>query len=735
MSKRKKNENITVYEEAPPIMQGIVQTLESNYMPYAMSVIVSRAIPEIDGFKPAHRKLLYTMYKMGLLTGNRMKSADVVGTTMRLNPHGEGAIYETLVRLTRGNESLLHPFIDSKGNFGKSYSRDMAYAASRYTEVKLSTICNEIFKDIDKNTVSFVDNYNGAMQEPVLLPSTFANVLVTPNVGIAVGMASNICSFNLIEVCEAVVELIKTGHVQKPLVPDFSTGAELLYNADEMAKINETGRGSFKMRSVWNFDTKNNCIEVTQIPYTTTIEAIIDKIHALVKSGKMRDITDVRDETDLKGLKIAIDIKKSSDPEQLMQRLFAATPLMDSFSCNFNLLIDGRPATLGVKDILTHWIDFRKNCILGRLNFDLEKNKEKLHLLEGLAKILLDIDKAIAIIRGSKRERDVIPNLCAGFEIDKVQAEYIAEIRLRNLNQEYLLKRVGEKDALNKEIEKTIDILGDHAKVLNIISSEQKEIIKKHGIERKTVIVEAAPLDIKPQVFVENYPVVLYLTQENYFKKIHTTPLRSNPTIYVKEDDHIIQQIPAQNTDDVLFFSNKHNVYKAKAHELEDNRPSQLGTYLNNILPCDDDEKIIFVASTADYSGHLFFAFQNGKAAMVTLASYATQTNRKKLINAYSDKSPLVCIEFLSEHQDFLVTAKDPKKGEKSFVFSTELLPIYSAKNAGGVQFVKLGKTTIDYQLSVINSDITNIENLRADKLPASGFLTAQNEDAQLRIE
>ncbi|MCL2574973.1 MAG: DNA topoisomerase (ATP-hydrolyzing) subunit A [Defluviitaleaceae bacterium] len=729
MSKRKKVEKITVYEEAPPILKGIVQTLESNYMPYAMSVIVSRAIPEIDGFKPAHRKLLYTMYKMGLLTGNRMKSADVVGTTMRLNPHGEGAIYETLVRLTRGNESLLHPFIDSKGNFGKSYSRDMAYAASRYTEVKLAGICTEIFKDIDKDTVQFVDNYNGTMLEPVLLPTTFPNVLVTPNVGIAVGMASNICSFNLTEVCEAIISLIKTGEIT-PLIPDFSTGAELLYNSDEIAKINETGRGSFKMRAVWNFDTKNSCIEITEIPYTTTIEAIIDKIHALVKSGKLREITDVRDETDLKGLKIAVDIKKSADAEAVMQRLFAQTSLMDSFSCNFNLLINGRPMTLGVKEILRHWIDFRKGCILGRLNFDLVKNKEKLHLLEGLAKILLDIDKAIAIIRESKKEKDVIPNLCTGFGIDKIQAEFIAEIRLRNLNQEYLLKRVGEQDALNKEIEKIAGILADESKLLGIISTEQKEIIKKYAIERKTQIVEALPLDIKPQIFIQDYPVMLYLTKENYFKKIHTTPLRSNPTIYIKEDDAIIQQVSAQNVDDILFFTNKHNVYKMKAHELEDSKPSQLGMYLNNILQCDDDEKIIYVVATTDYAGHLFFAFDNGKAAMVTLASYATQTNRKKLINAYSDKFPLRYIEYLSENKDYFVTSKDTKKNEKGFIFNTELLPTYSAKNAGGVQFVKLGKNTVEWNLG---KSPENTDDFRVDKLPSSGLLL-ENNDNQLRI-
>ncbi|MCL2349968.1 MAG: DNA topoisomerase (ATP-hydrolyzing) subunit A [Defluviitaleaceae bacterium] len=731
MSKKKKVKEAVVYEYAPVIPQTITQTLETNYMPYAMSVIVSRAIPEIDGFKPAHRKLLYTMYKMGLLTGNRMKSADVVGTTMRLNPHGEGAIYETLVRLTRGNESLLHPFIDSKGNFGKSYSRDMAHAASRYTEVKLSTICNEIFKDIDKNTVEFVDNYNGTMTEPVLLPTTFPNVLVTPNTGIAVGMASNICSFNLQEVCEAVIAILKTGEHNSPLLPDFSTGGELLHNGDEIAKINAAGRGSFKVRAVWSFDAANSCIEISEIPYTTTIEAIIDKIHVLVKGGKLREITDVRDETDLKGLKIAIDIKKSVDAEALMQKLFAATPLMDSFSCNFNLLINGRPQTLGVQEILKHWIDFRKRAILGRLNYDLAKNREKLHLLEGLAKILLDIDKAIRIIRETKKEREVVPNLCAGFEIDRVQAEFIAEIRLRNLNQEYLLKRVGEQDALDREIAKIGDILGDESKLSAVIIAEQKDIIKKYAQPRKTKIVQAEAALAKAPVFVENYPVMLYLTKENYFKKVHATALRTNPQIYIKEDDAIMQQIAAQNTDDILFFSNKHNVFKIKAHELDDNRPSALGSYLNNILACDDDEKIVFLAATTDYSGHLLFAFENGKIALVTMSSYATQTNRKKLVNAISDKSPLIYAEHVLEHKDYEIALVDSKKRPRTFIFNTELLPTYSAKNSGGVQVVK-GKV-ISYQLSAISCGEGEMAN-RVDKLPSGGFLAEDEGGAQLKF-
>ena len=731
MSKRKKAKEITIYEESTPILQPITQTLETNFMPYAMSVIMSRAIPEIDGFKPAHRKLLYTMYKMGLQTGNRSKSADVVGTTMRLNPHGEGAIYETLVRLTRGNESLLHPFIDSKGNFGKAYSRDMAYAASRYTEVRLAPICTEIFADIDKNTVEFVDNYNGTLKEPTLLPTTFPNLLVTPNIGIAVGMASSIASFNLEEVCQTTIKLLEgkcetTDEILDIMpAPDFSTGAELLYNREEMAKIYETGRGSVKMQAVWSFDAENNCIEISQIPYTATIEAIIDKIHALAKAGKLKDITDVRDETDLKGLKIAIDIKKSADPQMIMQRLFAATPLLDSFSCNFNLLVDGRPQTLGIRDMLLAWIRFRKKSITGRLNYDLVKNQEKLHLLEGLAKILLDIDKAIKIIRETEAERKVIPNLCEGFSIDKVQAEFIAEIRLRNLNKEYLLKRINEQDALNKEIENVKGILADEKKLSALIISELKGVIKKHAQPRKTQLVERATDDIKPQIFVENYQVVLCLTQANYFKKMHATPLRSSPQIYVKEDDRIIQQITAQNTDDILFFTNKHTVYKLKAHEIDDNRPSQLGSYLNNLLSCDDNEKVIYIAATASYAGHMLYAFENGKCALISLSSYATQTNRKRLVNAYSDKSPLQLMEFLDEHKEYLINTKDIKGIKRAFVFHTSMLPVYNAKNAGGIQVVQFGKTISEYQIQALEEgQMPKIT--RTDKLPTRGEPTNQ---------
>jgi DNA gyrase subunit A len=538
-------------------------------------------------------------------------------------------------------------------------------------------------------------------------------------------MASNIPSFNLEEVCNAVTAILQN-KPQAQLIPDFATGGELLYNPEEMNKIAETGRGGFKVRAVWVFDAKNSCIEVKQIPYTTTIEAIMDKIHAQIKSGKMREITDVRDETDLKGLKIAIDIKKSADPENIMQRLFASTPLMDSFSCNFNILINGRPRVMGISEILHHWINFRRASIKGRVAFDLQKNKEKLHLLEGLAKILLDIDKAIAIIRGTKSDKDVIPNLCKGFDIDKTQAEFIAEIKLRNLNQDYLLKRVKEQENLEKEIKKLEDILKDGSKVNEIIIAEQKEIIKKHAIPRKTMIIDAVKIEKPPQIHIENYPIALYLTAENYFKKIHATALRTNPTIYVKQDDAVTLQIQAQNTYDILFFSNKHNVYKVKAYDLDDNRPSQLGSYLNNILPCDDNEKIIFIAATADYSGHLLFAFQNGKAALVTLESYATLTGRKKLVNALSNKSPLLYAEHLQHHKTYYVATRDKKRNERFFLFNTALLPIYSAKNAGGVQLAKDELISLN---EITNEPQPNIPT--ADKLPYRGEPSSPTEAPQ----
>ena len=722
--KKVKTKEATIYNENEHIEQSIVDTLEVNYMPYAMSVIVSRAIPEIDGFKPAHRKLLYTMYKMGLLTANRSKSADVVGTTMRLNPHGEGAIYETLVRLTRGNESLLHPFIDSKGNFGKVYSRDMAYAASRYTEVKLSKLCQEVFNDIDKNTVEFMDNYNNTMQEPTLLPTTFPNLLITPNTGIAVGMASNLCSFNLTEICQAVISLIKKKEIdpiKEILAPDFSTGGEIIYNRSEIEKIYSSGRGSFKVRAKYRFDEKNNCIEIKEIPYTTTIEAIIDKIYSLVKSGKLKDIVDVRDETDLKGLKIAIDIRKNSDYKLIMQRLFLQTPLMDSFSCNFNFLIDGKPQVLGVVDILKKWIEFRKSCIAKRLKYDLEKNKEKLYLLAALAKILLDIDKAIAIIRNTEQEKEVIPNLCIGFDIDKVQAEYIAEIKLRNLNKEYLLNKIKERENLEKDTEYIVDILNNEDKISAIIAKEQKDIIKKYGQERKTSIVYDEKKQQNVINLVENYPIRLFLTKDNYFKKIPLSSIKNNPDQHLKDNDNIIQQINANNEDDILFFTNRHNLYKLKADDIMEVKASQLGMYLLNMLNLAENEEVVFLIATKSYEGFVLFAFENGKIAKVSLAAYITKTNRKKQANAYSNKSPIVAMLFLPFTSDIAIIKTSTKGTKKAMLLSSDILPAYSAKPAVGVQVIKLARGEALRRVMLIDSQNLEYQGVRAKKIPSTG--------------
>ena len=720
----KKPTKTPVVPANPPIEQPIVQTLENNYMPYAMSVIISRAIPEIDGFKPAHRKLLYTMYKMGLLTGSRSKSADVVGTTMRLNPHGEGAIYETLVRLTRGNAALLHPFIDSKGNFGKSYSRDMAYAASRYTEVKLDALCAEIFRDIDKNTVDFVDNYNGTMQEPTLLPTTFPNLIVSPNQGIAVGIASSVCPFNLREVCEATINLMKNKDFN-PLAqlsaPDFPTGGEILYDEAAMRQIYETGRGSFKVRAKWRFDKKNSLIEVFEIPYTTTIEAIIDKITALVKAGKIKDITDIRDETDLGGLKIAIDIRRSTDPDRLMQNLYASTPLMDSFNCNFNFLINGRPRTMGITEILREWLDFRQNSIARKLNFDLGKNREKLHLLKGLEHILLDIDRAISIIRNTEAEKDVIPNLCAGFGIDTYQADYIAEIRLRNLNREYLLRRTAEIADLEREIADIIAHLENPKKIQSMIAAQLREVAKKYGAERRSDIVHEFQPPSAIAAPIDDYPITLIFTRDNYFKKIPTSSIRAGTEQFLKEDDKINQEIHATNADDILFFSDCHNVYKLRANDIADSRAGQLGDYLSNLLNA-PDERIVFVCATKDYAGHILFAFENGKIAKVTLESYATKTYRKKQVSAYSNKSPLVYAGYLAQDMDFLAIRETNMGVERAVVFNTEALPVYTTKNTGGITVLRLKRGSILGRMIALSPDsLANLNHARISVFPSAG--------------
>jgi len=709
-------------DEINIIEQNITDTLELNYMPYTMSVIVSRAIPEIDGFKPAHRKLLYTMYKMGLLNSARTKSTNVVGQTMKLNPHGDSAIYETLVRLTKGNDALLHPFIDSKGNFGKQYSRDMAYAASRYTEVKLDGICNEIFKNIDKNTVDFIDNYDGSLKEPVLFPTTFPNILVTANLGIAVGMASSLCSFNLKEVCSAAVAFIKNEDIdiKKYLkAPDFSTGGELIYDENELKKIYNTGRGSFKVRAKYRYDKKNSLIEIYEIPYTTNIEAIIDKIISLVKANKLKEVNDVRNETDLNGLRIAVDIKKSADPDMLMHKLFNMTPLCDSFSCNFNILINGTPKVLGIKQILKEWLRFRIDCMKRQIIFDLEKKNEKYHLLSGLAKILLDIDKAIKIIRDTEEDKMVIPNLMKGFDIDQVQAEFIAEIKLRNLNKEHILKRIDERKALSDEIKKLSEIKESDDLIKNIISDELKEISKKYGRPRKTDIIYKDDIkEFSLESFIQDYQVKLFLTKHNYFKKITAASLRSASEQKLKEDDEIVMELEASNKMDLLLFSDRFNVYKTKIYDLSECKASSLGDYLANVLALEEGENILYIVATSDYSGYMMFAFENGKVSKVELSSYSTKVNRKKLINAYSDKYPLVSMCYISDDCDFIAV----RDNDKAMLFNSALIAPKVAKNTQGVQVYTLRKNSL--MTRFIKSDSfqsVDLSYYRVDKLPSTG--------------
>lgn len=720
------------------IEQKIIETLEKNYMPYAMSVIVSRAIPEIDGFKPSHRKLLYTMYKMGLLTGGRTKSANIVGQTMKLNPHGDGPIYETMVRLTKSNGALLHPYIDSKGNFGKQYSKDMKYAAPRYTEAKLDKICEELFRDLDKNTVEFVDNYDGTMKEPTLLPTTFPNILVNPNQGIAVGMASNICSFNLKEVCEAAIEYIQDEDVDigKYLkAPDFSTGGQLIYNEKEMAEIYKTGKGSFKLRASYKYDRENSCIEIYEIPYTTTTEAIIDAIIDLVKGGKIKDITDVRDETDLEGLKITIDIRKNADPDALMNKLYKLTPLQDSFSCNFNILINGRPKVMGVKAILREWTDFRINCIKRQLLFDIDRKSEKLHLLYGLRKILLDIDKAIRIIRETELESEVVPNLMKGFGIDQVQAEYIAEIKLRNLNREYILNRVDEVGSLEKEINELKETYSDEGKIKKIIIKQLKEVAKKYEQPRRTQIVYDDEIEeITPDLLIEDYNLKLFLTEQNYLKKIALTSLRANPEHKLKDDDRIIQEVETHNKADLLLFSSKQTVYKLKIYEINDCKASSLGEYLPNLLEMDEDEKILYMVATDDYKGYLLFSFENGKVAKIDLASYATKTNRKKLANAYSDLSPLVNIMHIIEDMDLVAFSSI----NKALVFNTSAINSKTTRNSQGVQVLKSKKGSIMTAVKPLSQvNFKDPDYYRTQNIPAVGcyIKSEDEEDKQLKLD
>lgn len=716
--------NIKIYE------QKITDTLELNYMPYAMNVIVSRAIPEIDGFKPSHRKLLYTMYKMNLLNGERTKSSNVVGQTMKLNPHGDMPIYETLVRLTEGNAALLHPFIDSKGNFGKQYSRDMAFAAPRYTEVKLNELCSEIFADIDKNTVDFVDNYDSTTKEPLLLPTTFPNILVNPNQGIAVGMASSICSFNLREICDTTINLIKNRNTEifdTLKAPDFPTGGQIILNERDLKNIYATGKGSFKVRAKYRYDEENNCIEIYEIPYTANIEAIIDKIIYIVKSGKIKDITDVRDETDLNGLKIAIDVKKNTKPDLLMNKLYSLTPLSDSFSCNFNILINGRPKTMGVKEILTEWIIFRVDSIKRQISFDINKKSEKYHLLEGLSKILMDIDKAINIIRNTDSEKMVVPNLMSGFDIDEIQAEYIAEIKLRNINKEYILNRIKELETLDKEIADLNDTLESETKIKNIICSKLKAVSKKYGKDRKSeIIFEEDIAEITEDDMIEDYGLKLFLTEQNYLKKISLISLRSSSDQKLKEDDSIIHEFETTNKSEILLFSNKANVYKLKTNNVSDCKASSMGEYLNNLLNLDEDEKIIYLTATTDYTGFMIFAFENGKASKIDISAYKTKVNRKKLINAYYAKSKLVFISKISEDIDIIFI----RDNDKAALINTSLIPLNATKNSSGTTVYTLKKNSkVNYCLLSNEFLSEDAEYYRTNKAPTTGhFLKLEDK-------
>lgn len=710
--------------------ERITDTLEKNYMPYAMSVIISRALPEIDGFKPSHRKLLYTMYKMGLLNGGRTKSANVVGQTMRLNPHGDSAIYDTMVRLARGNESLLYPYVDSKGNFGKAYSRDMAYAASRYTEVKLEPICNELFRDIDKDTVDFVPNYDNTMMEPTLFPTTFPSVLVNANVGIAVSMASNVCPFNLTEVCDTTIALLKNPEAdvtETLLGPDFPGGGFLLKDADEFRKICETGRGSVKVRAKWNYDKAGGCIEVTEIPYSTTIEAIMDKIVDGIKQGKLREISYVRDETDLSGLKIAIDLKRGADPEKVMQKLFRMTPLQDSYSCNFNILIHGQPRVMGVKEILTEWIAFREECVRRRIVYDLQRKREKLHLLEGLERILLDIDEAIRIVRETKEESEVVPNLMQGFSMDEIQAEYVAEIKLRHLNREYILRRTQEMEQLRTDIDSLQQTLESPKKIRAVIAKELKETAKKYGQPRKTQFCEVdLQAESDPTMDIPDYPVHLFLSESGYFKKISPASLRMNAEQKLKEDDRIIAHWETTNRIELLFFTNQQQVYKTKASAFEDSKASLLGDYIPAKLGFDEGEFVVSVILTNDYSGMLLFVYENGKVAKVPLQSYATKTNRKKLANAYSDKSPLVTALPLLEEQHVLLRSS----GNRALLFQTEELLPKTARNTQGVQVMTLkGKQVILSAELLTAEQAEERKRYQAKTLPALGALAKDLPD------
>ena len=735
MARRKKEPEQEIIS-APIAEQAITQTLETNFMPYAMSVIISRAIPEIDGLKPAHRKLLYTMYKMGLLGGKFTKSANVVGSTMKLNPHGDSAIYETMVRLTRGNEALLHPLVESQGNFGKAYSRDMAYAASRYTEVRLEPICTELFTDINKNTVKFVDNYDGELKEPTLLPAAYPSILVNPNQGIAVGMASNICSFNLREVCEATIEYMKdenTNIIDIMPAPDFSLGANIIYDKAEMQQIYDTGRGSFRMRAKYRYDKKSNCIEIIEIPYSTTSEQIISKIMELLKSNKLREISDARDETDLNGFKIAIDLKRGIDPDELMLKLYKLTSLEDSFSCNFNILINSVPRVMGIKEILKEWVAFRITCIRNGAKFDIEQKSKRLHLLMGLKKILLDIDKAISIIRHTEAESEVVPNLMAGFAIDQVQAEYIAEIRLRNLNREYILKNVDNIEKLTTEIAELNKLLSSDRIVKTKIAKQLKDIAKKYGQDRRTQLVEAENLtQYKAEEHIEDYACTIFFTRGQYLKKVTANSLRFTTSEHkLREDDDIIVTTETSNVSELVFFSDKCNAYKLKTCDIPDCKVTQLGEYVPGLLGLEKDEKIIYAVVTKDYKGMMLFTFENGKMAKVELSNYQTKTNRKKLINAYSDKSPIVSALYLETDTDVVVMTEN----NRVMCLDTGLVPLKSTKSTQGVQVVKQPKGGVKPSCVTLaaESGLDDVKKYTIRTIPAAAK-TIKGESVQLSL-
>ncbi len=711
------------------VQQPITEMLQENYMPYAMSVIVSRALPEIDGFKPAHRKLLYTMYKMGLLTGPRTKSANVVGQTMHLNPHGDQTIYDTMVRLARGNESLLHPYVDSKGNFGKAYSRDMAYAASRYTEVRLEKLSAELFRDIGKDTVDFVPNYDNTTTEPVLFPTTFPAILVNNNVGIAVSMASAICSFNLAEVCESTIGLLKDPDFDLSETlkgPDFPGGGFLIYNADELKRIYETGRGSLRVRGRYSFDKASGCIEVTEIPPTTTVEVIIDKIIELVKGGKIREIADIRDETDLSGLKIAIETKRGVDPDKLMQKLFRMTPLEDSYSCNFNVLIAGMPKVLGAKGILLEWIDFRRGCVARRVRFDLKKAEDKLHLLQGLGKILLDIDKAIHIVRETEEEEEVVPNLMIGFGIDQIQAEYVAEIKLRHLNRQYILDRLQETQDLENSIAEMRDILDSPRKISKIIIDELQEVAKKYGQPRKTLFVYADELnEAEEEEEIPDYSVNLFVSAEGYFKKITPQSLRMSSVQKLKEGDTIVLQTETTNRAELLFFTDHAQVYKAKAADFSETKASVMGDYIPSRLGFEEGERLVGTVVTTDYQGDVLFFFENGKVSKVPLSAYETKTNRKKLQKAYSDKSPLVCLSVPAEGGEYVLTSNQKRK----LIFNPAMIASKTTRDNQGVAVMTLKKNGFVEKVEPLRENtFVSPHRYRTKTLPAAG-MTVREED------